>query len=324
MKRMSRRLSFKFLTGLLAVICLPGAMTLPESVGAAAPVQVAGVFRVSVGKIEVTALSDGTNRRTVEQQLQLMQGDRQKIRQLLVQAYPDEQFDTAVNAFLINTGSKLVLVDAGNGSMGSPTMGNVKNNLLVAGYRPENIDEVYLTHMHVDHIGGLVAATDSAFPHATIYANRREAEYWLNDNNLQAAPDSVKRTFQAVKTALAPYIASGRFKTFDGNTELTPGIRAQSAIGHTPGHTLYFVESEGKTLVLWGDIIHVASVQFADPTVTMAFDSNQTDAAQVRQQILQEAAKNGWLLGGVHLSFPGVGRVQGKEELGYSFLPVMD
>ena len=322
MKLMSRRLSFKLLTGFFAAICLPGIVVVPGTAQAGAPTSVAGMYRVMVGEFEVTAVSDGTNQRTIEQQMQLMQGDKQKIRDLLVNAYPDAQMKTAVNAFLINTGSKLVLVDAGNGNMGSATMGNVMNHLRAAGYQPEKIDAVYLTHMHVDHIGGLVSGTKRSFPNATIYAAQSEADYWLNDSNLNAAPDSVKRTFQAVKTAIAPYISAGKFKTFAANVELTPGIRSRPAFGHTPGHTMYFIESAGKTLVLWGDIVHVAAVQFADPTVTMSFDSNQAAALTARQQILLDAAKKGWLVGGVHLLFPGIGQVRTKDDLGYIFLPI--
>jgi glyoxylase-like metal-dependent hydrolase (beta-lactamase superfamily II) len=324
MKRMSRRLSFKLLTGVLAAICLPGVVTPPALAQAGVPTPTAGVYRTMVGKIEVIALSDGTNQRTIEQQMQLMQGDKQKIRDLLESAYPDGQIQTAVNAFLINTGSKLVLVDAGNGSMGSPTMGNIMSNLRAAGYQAENIDEIYLTHMHVDHIGGLVSASERSFPNAIVHAAQNEADYWLNDSNLNAAPESVKRTFQAVKTALAPYISAGKFKTFAGSTELTPGIRSQSAFGHTPGHTMYFVVSEGKTMVLWGDIVHVAAVQYADPAVTMSFDSDQAGALYSRQRILLDAAKNGWLIGGVHLLFPGIGKVRVSDNQGYVFLPVAD
>jgi glyoxylase-like metal-dependent hydrolase (beta-lactamase superfamily II) len=324
MKLMPHRLSFKLLTGFLAAICLPGVVAVPANAQSGAPTPAIGLYRTMVGKIEVTALSDGTNQRTVEQQMQLMQGDKQKIRDLLVRAYPDEQLETAVNTFLINTGAKLVLVDAGNGSMGSATMGNVMKNLRAAGYQPEKIDEVYLTHMHVDHIGGLVSGSERSFPNATVFADQSEADYWLNDSNLNVAPDSVKRTFQAVKTALAPYISAGKFKTFAGSTELTPGIRSQPAFGHTFGHTMYFVESEGKTLVLWGDIIHVAAVQFADPTVTMSFDSNQAEALNARQRILLDAAKNRWLIGGVHLLFPGIGQVRARDDSGYVFLSIAD
>lgn len=282
--------------------------------------QTAGFYRIMVGDFEITALSDGVNKRLVEQQLQLLRGNKEKIKDLLVRAYPDGQLESAVNAFLINTGSKLALVDAGNGSMGSPTMGNVINNLRAAGYQPEDIDEIYLTHMHADHVGGLVVGAERAFPNATVYANQVEADHWLSDSKLNAAPADTKRFYQSAKTAITPYINAGRFKTFEGNVQLMPGIRAEALFGHTPGHTAYFIESKGKTLVLWGDIIHVAAVQFADPSVTISFDSDETEAAKTRQQILTQAAKNDWLIGGAHLSFPGLGHVRAGHDSGYTFI----
>ena len=288
---------------------------------AEAPTKVRGFYRMMVGDFEVIALSDGTNKRLVEQQLQLLQGNREKIKDLLVHAYSDEQIETTVNAYLINTGSKLVLIDTGNGRMGSPSMGNIINNLRAAGYQPEQIDEIYLTHMHVDHVGGLVSGAERVFPNATVYANKLEAEYWLNDNNLNAAPDNTKRTFQAAKTTITPNINAGKFKTFEGNTQLTPGIRAEALFGHTPGHTAYLIERKGSRLVLWGDIIHVDAVQFEVPSVTISYDSDKAEAAKTRQNILSEAAKNSWLIGGAHLAFPGLGHVRTNDGDGYIFVP---
>ena len=288
----------------------------------AAPLQEKESYRMMVGDFEVTVLSDGVNQRTVEQQLQLLYGNRIEMKDALSRAYPDGQIESTVNAFLINTGSKLVLVDAGNGKMGAPTMGKILHHLNAAGFRPEKIDEIYLTHMHGDHIGGLVSGEELVFPNATVYAHRLEAEYWLSDANLDNAPDSAKRGFQSARAALTPYIYAGRFKTFEGNIDLAPGIRAEALFGHTPGHTAYFVESQGKTLVLWGDIIHVAAVQFKDPLVTIAYDSNRDEAARTRQQILRETAKNGWLIGGAHLAFPGIGHVRTNNAGGYVFEPV--
>lgn len=305
--------------------CLLSTVTLNIAACAEAPVlkpQVKGFYQIMVGDFEVIALSDGANKRLVEQQLQLLYGNKEQIKDLLVRAYPNEQIETTVNAFLINTGAKLVLIDAGNGRMGSQTMGKVIDNLRAAGYQPERIDEVYLTHMHGDHVGGLVAGGERAFPKATVYANKSEAEYWLSDSNLNAAPAEAKRTFQAAKTAIAPYINAGMFKTFEGDSHLSPGIRAKASLGHTPGHTAYSLESKGKTLVLWGDIIHVAAVQFDDLSVTIAYDSDKEEAAKTRQQILAEAAENGWLIGGAHLAFPGLGYVRTNHGNGYSFLPV--
>jgi len=284
--------------------------------------EVRGSYKMMVGDIEVTPLSDGVNKRTVEQQLQLLYGNKEKMNDVLARAYPDGQMESTVNAFLINTGSKLVLVDTGNGKLGSSTMGNVINNLRAAGYQPEQIDEVYLTHMHGDHIGGLISGEECVFPNATVYVHKREAEYWLSDSNLNAAPANAKKGFQAAQTILAPYINIDKFKTFEGNVQLSPGIKAEEVFGHTLGHTAYFVESKGKTLVLWGDIIHVAVVQFEDPSVTIAYDSDKAEAAKTRQQILTEAAKNHWLLGGAHIGFPGLGYVQANGGDGYIFVPI--
>jgi glyoxylase-like metal-dependent hydrolase (beta-lactamase superfamily II) len=289
---------------------------------AEAPTEVRGAYQMMVGDFEVILLSDGVNKRLVEQQLQLLYGNKEKMTDMLARAYPDGQMESTVNAFLINTGAKLVLVDTGNGKMGSSSMGNVIHNLRAAGYQPEKIDEVYLTHMHGDHIGGLVSGEECVFPNATVYAQKREAEYWLSDSNLNAAPANAKRGFQAAKTILTPYINSGKFKTFEGNVQLSPGIRAEALFGHTPGHTAYFVESKGQTLVLWGDIIHVAAVQFEDPSVTIAYDSDKAEAAKTRQQILSEAANNHWLIGGAHIEFPGLGYVQTNGGDGYIFVPL--
>ena len=280
-----------------------------------------GGYRMMVGDFEVTTLSDGVNQRPVKQQSQLLQGNMEKIKDVLERAYPDGQIESTVNAFLINTGSKLVLIDTGNGKMGSPTMGNVLNNLRAVGYQPEQIDEIYLTHMHGDHIGGLVSGTERVFPNATVYVNKHEADYWMDDGNQNVAPDAAKRTFKVAKEMITPYITAGKFKTFEGNIQLTPGIRAEALFGHTPGHTAYVIESKGTTLVLWGDIIHVATVQFEDPSVTIAYDSDKDEAAKVRQQILAEAVKNNWLVGGAHLAFPGIGHVQANSG-GYRFIPL--
>lgn len=311
----------KFSTLLLAAICLLGATALNLPV-CSAESGLKGYYRMMVGDFEVIALSDGVNQRSVDQQLQMLQGEREKIRDLLLRAYPDGQIEAFANAYLINTGNKRILVDTGNGKMGSPTMGNVVAHLRAAEYPPESIDEIYLTHMHPDHVGGLVEGGERVFTQATVYANKVEAEYWLDGNHLNAAPDDAKRSYRAAIAAITPYSSAGRFKTFDGSVRLSPGIRAEPYFGHTPGHTVYFVESQGATLVLWGDIVHVAAVQFADPAVTISFDSDRTAAAKARQDIFAAAAANNWIIGGAHIAFPGFGQLRANPDQGYTFLPL--
>ena len=121
--------------------------------------------------------------------------------------------------------------------------------------------------------------------------------------------------------SLNPYVAAGKFKAFDGDTELVPGIKAVAARGHTPGHSIYKVESKGQTLVLWGDLMHVAAVQFSDPSVTIQFDTDSKNAAIQRKRAYADAAKQGYLVGSAHLSFPGLGHLR-AEGKGYAWVPV--
>ena len=121
-------------------------------------------------------------------------------------------------------------------------------------------------------------------------------------------------------TSLKPYVDAGRFRPFAGDTVLMPGIRAAAAPGHTAGHSTYVVESGGRRLVLWGDLMHVAAVQFADPAVTIAFDTDRRAAAAARRKAYADAARHGYWVAGAHLSFPGIGhlRTAGK---GYAWVP---
>ena len=281
--------------------------------------QAPGYHRFMVGDIEVTAISDGTIKLPV---LQLLRGDPARLRQALQRGYLNEQVETSVNAYLVNTGSKLVLIDAGAGALFGPTVGKLLTNLRASGYRPEQIDEIYVTHLHGDHVGGVTAAGTRVFANATLRVDKRDAEYWLSEANMNAAAAEAKGFFQGAMASVKPYADAGRFKPFDGGTELVPGVRAVASHGHTPGHTVYAVESRGERLMVWGDLMHVAAVQFEDPSVTIQFDVDSSAALKQRQAAFDEAAKNGWLVGAAHLSFPGVGRLRAGAGGGYVFVPL--
>ena len=196
---------------------------------------------------------------------------------MLARSFEGDAVPTSVNAYLINTGDKLILVDTGAATLFGPTLGNLVTNLVASGYKPEQVDAVLITHMHPDHVGGLMAGGKIAFPNATVHADKRDADFWLSAGELAKAPAAMKGFFQGAAASLDPYVSAGKFTPFDGSTELFPGIRAVAAPGHTPGHTIYVIESKGQKLVLWGDLMHVAAVQFAEPGVTIAFD---TDSAR--------------------------------------------
>ncbi|HEX4421483.1 MAG TPA: MBL fold metallo-hydrolase, partial [Kofleriaceae bacterium] len=272
-----------------------------------------------LGDFEITALSDGTAPLPVEK---LLTGTTQaKTEAALAKSYLKPGFETSVNAYLINTGSKLVLIDTGAGVLFGPTLAKLIPNLKASGYTPEQVDEIYITHMHGDHVGNLVANGKIVFPNATIRAAKAEADYWLSADNLAKAPDAMKDFFKGAQASVNPYVTAGKTKWFDGETDLIPGIHASPAPGHTPGHTIYTVTSKDQKLVLWGDLIHVAAVQFADPSITIQFDSDAKRAAVERKKAFADAAKNGYFVAFAHVSFPGLGQLR-AEGAGYRWIPV--
>jgi glyoxylase-like metal-dependent hydrolase (beta-lactamase superfamily II) len=292
-------------------LALPGLMLFAGAALAAAPMQktqAPGYYRLMLGDFEVTVLSDGTLPFDVQQLLTNI--TPQQLDAALARAFLKEPIDISVNAFLINTGTQLALIDTGTGGSFGPTVGRLLGNLEAAGYKPEQVDEIYITHMHGDHIGGLSQNGKAVFPNATVRASQAEADYWLSEAKMNAAPAQAQGGFKGAMAALQPYIAAKRFQPIQGDAQLIPGIRALAAPGHTPGHTLYLVTSKNENLLLWGDLMHVAAAQFPNPAVTIRFDSDSASAARERMKFFAEAAAKGYLVGGAHLSFPGLGHLR--------------
>ncbi len=297
----------------LALIAFPAHAAAPLS-----KTQAPGFYRMTLGDFEITALSDGTLPLAVD--TLLTNTSPAKVQKALNRWYLKEPVDTSVNAFLINTGAKLILVDTGTGAMMGPSLGKLAGNLQAAGYRQDQVDEIYITHMHGDHVGGLISGDKMAFTNAIVRADKHDADYWLSQANMDAAPKDAQGFFKGAMASIKPYVAAGKFQPFDGDTDLGPGIKAVAAHGHTPGHTIYVVESKGQKLVLWGDLMHVAAVQFEDPSVTIKFDTDSKSAALQRKRAYADAAKGRYWVAAAHLAFPGIGHVR-SEGHGYAWVP---
>lgn len=318
------RLSGRFGQLALAMALALGSLSLtvlPGTAHAAAPqlkAQAPGWYRLMVGGAEVTALSDGTVDLPVDK---LLHTSAARIAKGLRDNFQKVPLETSVNGFLINTGERLVLVDAGAGTLFGPTLGKLAAQIKAAGYQPEQVDDILITHMHPDHVGGMVAEGQRVFPNATVHADKQEADFWLSEARLNAAPAEMKGFFQGAAASLAPYVKADRFKPFDKDGEVVPGIRSQATHGHTAGHSVYILESQGQRLVLIGDLIHVASVQLDSPEVTINFDSDQPKAAKARAATFAQLAKDGSLVAVSHFSFPGVGHLR-KSGKGWVWLPL--
>lgn len=294
--------------------------TLPFSPAlAAAPMQKvqSGYLHVMVGKFEVTAISDGTVDLPIEK---LLKEPESVTEAALARSFLDVPTETSDNAYLINTGEKLILVDTGAGQLFGPTLGKLANNIRAAGYELDQIDVIVLTHLHPDHVGGLMESGQRVFPKAVIHADKADTDYWLSESNKQKNPANAD-FFTGAMASLNPYVQSGQLEPFTGETEIVPGVKAIVAHGHTPGHVVYEVNSDGHRLFIIGDLIHVGAVQFGNPSVTIGFDSDQKQAGAIRMEFFKKLAKEGDLIGAAHLSFPGLGHIRAAEK-GYDWVPL--
>jgi glyoxylase-like metal-dependent hydrolase (beta-lactamase superfamily II) len=315
-----RSTSKLFSAALLAL--LAGALAQPAP--AAAPqhhVQAPGFYRVKVGDLEVTALLDGN----AAFDLHWLTAKKVTLDRVEKALHEDPHLlDTGDTGFLVNTGRQLILVDAGAGMwFGGGALGRLVDSLRSAGYAPEQVDRVLVTHLHSDHVGGLTAQDGKrVFPNADVFVSKAESDFWLSPEIAAKAAKDVRPFFQSAQAIAAPYIKAGKWHTFRDSDVLDDGIKIISLHGHTPGHTGYEFSSKGKTILFWGDIIHQQLAQLSHPDITVVFDIDHAAAAATRNQLLPTLASEGAVIAGPHMPFPGIGRLR-KEANGYVWAPVI-
>ncbi len=283
----------------------------PGSGHAAAPAkrsQAPGLRRLDLGGIEITALLDGTLPVSLDQVYTGI--EPADIRQSLADAFLPSPTELSVNAYLVNTGDRLVLIDAGTGDFLGSEVGHLPAAIAAAGHGPDDIDAVILTHVHADHSGGLVKDGRPVFPNAVVHVNEREIGHWLSERNKRSASDQHKRMFDEAATSLRPYAARDRLRGFADGAAPLPDLGSILLPGHTPGHSAITIERGDSKLAVWGDITHGHVVQFARPGVTIAFDLDPEQAHRSRMKAFGEAVAGRYWVAGAHVPFPGVGHVR--------------
>lgn len=293
----------------------------PPTTEAAAQTQQSGVYRYRLGEFEITALSDGTV--PLDIHVMLQGATKNSIDSHLNHSFLTNPVEESVNAFVIDTGKKLILVDTGAGDLfGASAGGKLIANLKLAGYEPSQISDVLLTHIHTDHSGGLIHNGKIVFSNAVIHVGKPDVDFFLNQKNQNGANGYPKEYFEQATACLSPYIKTGQLKTFSGPTQILPGIRSIPTPGHTPGHSFYRVESQGESLVFIGDLVHVESIQLEKPNVTIQFDVNQPEAAKQRIKQFSILSNTRELVAGAHFPFPGLGYIDNNNLDAYRFISI--
>jgi glyoxylase-like metal-dependent hydrolase (beta-lactamase superfamily II) len=275
-------------------------MSMPGGIAAQ---NAANSFTYKVGLFEITLLS--------ESQGQGNKGILVDATPEMLQKYaPDGTFPNATNAWFLKTPDMNILVDAGYGR-------NLFNNLQAIGIAPEQVDVVLLTHMHGDHIGGMLREGKPSFPNAEVYLAQPEHDYWASEGRGQQARDVIA----AYKSKLHLFQP---IEVGQKGSPLLAGILGIAAYGHTPGHTAFLVESGSEKLLVWGDLTHAMAIQMPYPQVAVTYDVNPKDAVAYRKKILEYVETNKIPVAGMHIAFPGIGTVtKAAAPEAYVFTPAV-
>lgn len=276
--------------------------------------QVPPIYRRQIGAFFITIISDGY----LEADPALFSSGAERFRELTDAAFlKPGPFRLGTVAYLVESMDRKYLVDAGCGPLFGPTSGRLLHSLQQIGCAPEEIAAVLITHMHADHIGGLLDDAGAVFPKAEIVIHRDELDYYSGDLILTRATDRNRDWILRARTIPEHY---PNIRVFEREGPVLPGVSAFPLPGHTPGHSGFIFESEGQLLFLAADLVYSPAYSFRFPDENFTFDVDRDAALSSRRKGLDMLASEGWLMSASHLPFPALGHVCRHRDA-YDYVP---
>ena len=283
--------------------------------------QAPGFYRYKVGSIEITVLNDGVSRMPITDGF-VENASKDEVNAALDAAFLERDFYAGpYNPIVINTGTKLALVDTGTGDEGFKSSkginGRLPLSLAAAGIDPASIDAVIISHYHGDHINGLLKADGSlAFPNAEILVPATEHKFWMDDGEMsRATKPRVVFGFKNTRRVFSGEVLK-RVRTYDWNKEVIGGVTAIATPGHTPGHSSHVVSSGGKSVYVQADVTHAPFLFARHPEWHFMLDVDPVAAEATRRKVYDMLVADRMLVQGFHYPFPSVGHVE-KSGAGY-------
>jgi glyoxylase-like metal-dependent hydrolase (beta-lactamase superfamily II) len=264
-------------------------------------------YRFNLGDAEVTVVSDGPLPLGPPKGTFVGAPD-EEIRKMLTDNFlsPDNVV-LEQNSPIVNMGDKLVLFDTGMGTSKAfgPTTGRQQKSMAEAGIKPEDIDAVVFSHAHVDHIGGVVDDSGKVlFPNAQFYIAQSDFDYWTDEGKMGSP---LKDFIIHARKNLLP--VRDRLSFYKDGQEFLPGIQAMAAPGHTVGHHIFLITSEGKSFAFLGDLTHHQILLMEKPRMQFSYDTDPNQAAESRVKMLGMLAANQIPVMSYHYPWPGYGHV---------------
>lgn len=275
------------------------------------------VHRFVLGEFEVTTICDGDLRMPINGPFLLDKGADEIISIAQAGNLPTDTTENNFVPTLVNTGSELVLFDTGFGGLRRGNgAGFLRERLALAGYTPEDIDIIAFTHMHPDHIGGILEDGSLAFPNARLMIGRREFDEWNSGENIPPQRAENRELFMELIVPLAD-----QFTYLEDGDEVCKGVTSEAAFGHSMGHLMYRLNSSGKSALVWGDVANHFIFSVGYPESPVGFDDDKEAAIATRKRVLDMVAQDGLLVVGHHMPFPSVGYVE-RSANGYRWIPL--